>query len=256
MNQVRVKKQLGQHFLTDENVAKKIVNSLSFEGYRTVVEVGPGRGVFSRHLLKRCDDLFLVEIDGELVDYLQVNHPDLSDRIIQGDFLKWDPETRGLSCFALIGNFPYNISSQILFWLLAQRQCVPECVGMFQKEVAVRIAAQAGNKVYGILSVLIQAFYEVACLFTVNEKVFSPQPRIKSVVVRLRRKAYRLDCDEAMFFKLVKAAFNQRRKILRNALKTLCRSDVFYRLPILDKRAEQLSVENFIALTRLASAET
>ncbi|XOD68952.1 MAG: 16S rRNA (adenine(1518)-N(6)/adenine(1519)-N(6))-dimethyltransferase RsmA [Flavobacteriales bacterium AspAUS03] len=256
MNQVCAKKRLGQHFLTDGNVAKKIVNSLSFEGYRTVVEVGPGMGVLSCHLLKRCDDLFLVEIDSELVAYLQANQSELSDRIIQGDFLKWDPETRGLSCFALIGNFPYNISSQILFWLLVQRQYVPECVGMFQKEVAERIAAQSGNKIYGILSVLIQAFYEVSFLFTVNEKVFSPPPRIKSAVVRLRRKVHQIDCDEAMFFKLVKAAFNQRRKTLRNALKTLYRSDAFYRLLILDKRAEQLSVEDFIALTRLASAET
>lgn len=256
MYKVQPKKRLGQHFLTDGNIAEKIVHSLSFEGYRSVIEVGPGMGALSRHLLEYCDDLFLIEIDGESATYLQAHYPTLSDRIIQIDFLNWDPELLGLSCFALIGNFPYNISSQILFRLLALRQYIPECIGMFQKEVAERITAREGNKIYGIFSVLTQAFYEVEYLFTVNENVFYPSPRVKSAVVRFRRRPQEPDCDKTLFFKLVKTAFNHRRKTLRNALKPLHRSGAFYRLPVLDERAEQLSVNDFIALTRTAVVES
>ncbi|XOD67340.1 MAG: 16S rRNA (adenine(1518)-N(6)/adenine(1519)-N(6))-dimethyltransferase RsmA [Flavobacteriales bacterium Tduv] len=255
MYKVQPKKNLGQHFLIDGNITEKIVGCLSFEGYHSVVEVGPGMGVLSRHLLECCDDLFLIEIDGESVVYLQAYYPTLANRIIQTDFLKWNPVPLGLSCFALIGNFPYNISTQILFRLLALRQYIPECVGMFQKEVAERIAAREGSKIYGILSVLMQAFYKVEYLFTVNENVFHPPPRVKSAVIRLRRRLQEPDCNKILFFTLVKTAFNQRRKTLRNALKLLRRSDAFYRLPILDKRAEQLSVNDFIVLTRVAEVE-
>lgn len=251
MYKIYYKKHLGQHFLIDKNIAQKIVKNLSFNEYKTVVEVGPGMGILSYYLIKCCNDLFLIEIDHELVIHLQNNYLNLLHRIIQADFLKWDPKSLGLSCFALIGNFPYNISSQILFRLLDLHQYIPECIGMFQKEVAERIVSNNNKKSYGILSVLIQAFYKVEYLFTVNENVFSPKPKVKSAVIRLSRKNYNINCNKILFFKLVKFAFHKRRKILRNSLKPLCCSKNFYSLPILNKRAEQLSVEDFIKLTNI-----
>ncbi|WP_103327688.1 16S rRNA (adenine(1518)-N(6)/adenine(1519)-N(6))-dimethyltransferase RsmA [Bacteroidetes bacterium endosymbiont of Geopemphigus sp.] len=247
MLKIRPKKHLGQHFLTDHNIAEKIFKSLSFRNYSFVVEVGPGTGVLTRYLLKNTSNFFLVELDRESVNYLREEFPSLKEYIVQADFLKWEPL---FSSFALIGNFPYNISSQILFRVLEYRNSIPECVGMFQKEVAERIAAKCGNKIYGILSVLVQTFYEVDYLFTVNEQVFSPPPKVKSAVIRLRRKSHMPKLEEGFFFKLVKSAFNQRRKTLRNALKPLKLSDSFYKIPVLDQRAEQLSVGEFIELSQ------
>lgn len=247
MLKIRPKKHLGQHFLTDHNIAEKIVKSLSFQDYSFVVEIGPGMGALTRYLLKHTSNLFLVELDRESVDYLQQEFPSLQEYIIQADFLKWKPL---FSSFALIGNFPYNISSQILFRILEYRHLIPECVGMFQKEVAERIAAKSGNKIYGILSVLVQTFYKVDYLFTVNEQVFSPPPKVKSAVIRLRIKSHMPKLEENIFFKLVKSAFSQRRKTLRNALRSLNLSDSFYEMPILNQRAEQLSVEEFIELSQ------
>lgn len=244
---VRPKKHLGQHFLTDHNIAKKIVKSLSFQSYSYVVEVGPGMGVLTQYLFRHTSDLFLVELDKEAVSYLQKEFPFMSGRIVQADFLKWKPS---FSPFAVIGNFPYNISSQILFRILEYHDSIPECVGMFQKEVAERIAAQCGSKTYGILSVLLQAFYQVDYLFTVGEQVFSPRPKVKSAVIRLRRKAHMPKLEKQVFFKLVKSAFNQRRKKLRNALKILKLPDSFYKMPLLNQRAEQISVASFIELSQ------
>ncbi|YBU89258.1 MAG: 16S rRNA (adenine(1518)-N(6)/adenine(1519)-N(6))-dimethyltransferase RsmA [Candidatus Walczuchella monophlebidarum] len=248
---IRPKKYLGQHFLIDKNIAKKIVCSLSFKGYSSVVEVGPGIGMLTQYLLKiKTLELFLIEIDVEAVNYLRKEFPLLKDHIIHADFLKWEPS---ITSFALIGNFPYNISSQILFRLLRYRNSVPECIGMFQKDMAHRIVGKHGSKIYGIISVLVQAFYEVEYLFTVNEKVFFPIPKVKSAIVIFRRKLSSLERkDESIFLKIVKSGFNHRRKILRNSLKPLSLSKSFYTMPILDKRAEELSVDEFINLSKSA----
>lgn len=245
MSTVYPKKHLGQHFLHDEKIAKKIVQSLSFIGYSSIVELGPGMGVLTQYLIDRTNDLFVLEIDTESVKYLHKVFPSLKNRIIHMDFLQCNPM---LSSFALIGNFPYNISSKILFFFLKYRHCIPECIGMFQKEVAERIAAPYGNKTYGILSVLIQAFYEVEYIFTVPKNFFYPHPKVKSSVIRLHRKSG-VVVDESVLFKIVKVSFNQRRKKLRNTLQSLNLSESFYKIPILDQRAEQLSVQQFIQLS-------
>ena len=247
MLKIRPKKHLGQHFLTDHNITEKIVKSLSFQNCSFVVEVGPGMVDLTRYLLKYTSNLFLIDLDGESVDYIREEFPYLREKIVQADFLKWEPL---FPSFSLIGNFPYNISSQILFRVLEYRHSIPECVGMFQKEVAKRITAKCGNKIYGILSVLVQTFYEVDYLFTVNEWVFSPPPKVKSAVIRLRRKSYIPKLEEEFFFKFIKIAFSQRRKTLRNTLKTLKFKNSFYEISLLDKRAEQLSVEEFIELSQ------
>ncbi|WGH26414.1 MAG: 16S rRNA (adenine(1518)-N(6)/adenine(1519)-N(6))-dimethyltransferase RsmA [Candidatus Bostrichicola ureolyticus] len=245
---LRTKKYLGQHILKDKNIANKIVNSLSFIGYNTVVEVGAGTGALSNYLLKRCNDLYLIEIDNEYIFYLKKNFPNLKNRIIHDNFLKWNP--KNLNNFAIIGNFPYNISSQILFHILKYRQYIPECIGMFQKQVAERIATKHGNKIYGLISVLVQTFYNVEYLFTVTKNVFIPKPKVESVVIRLIRKTKYLNCNEELFFKLVKTAFNQRRKKLFNALKPLYLKPINKNiLKILEKRAEELSYAEFIDLT-------
>lgn len=265
-NFVSPKKHLGQHFLRDENIAKKIVGSLSQkenlpagrQEYKTVVEIGPGTGVLTKYLLREKEfETFVVEIDRESVSYLKKNFPQLEGRIIEKDFLDFDTawlpaKTRELP-FAVIGNFPYNISSQILFKVLEYRNQTPEVVGMFQKEVAERIASPPGNKTYGILSVLMQAFYKIEYLFTVHENVFNPPPKVKSAVIRLTRNDVKqLGCDEELFFQVVKTGFNQRRKTLRNALGT--KYDVKKaESDLLSKRAEQLSVNDFVKLTRLVS---
>jgi 16S rRNA (adenine1518-N6/adenine1519-N6)-dimethyltransferase len=260
-DQVRAKKHLGQHFLRDEQIAEKIVRSLMHTGhYKKVLEVGPGMGVLTRYLLQQTQfETSVIDIDRESIAYLQRNFPGLGGRIIEADFLHMDfRECFGTAPFAVIGNFPYNISSQILFKVLDHKNQVPEVVGMFQKEVAERIASPPGNKTYGILSVLLQAWYDIEYLFTVHENVFSPPPKVKSAVIRLtRNKVQQLDCDEALFKKTVKAGFNQRRKTLRNALKQLmagCNADAA-KVPFLDKRAEQLSVQDFIRLTREIQGE-
>lgn len=248
---VRPKKHLGQHFLKNEGVAADIADALSGEGYDQVVEIGPGMGVLSQFLIKRKEELYLVEIDMESVDYLSNNFSIRFDHIIKADFLKLPLDEVFKRPFAVIGNFPYNISSQIIFKVLEYKHLVPEVVGMFQKEVAERMVAGPGSKIYGILSVLIAAFYEQEYLFTVEAHEFRPPPKVRSGVIRLRRKEnYELPCHEPTFYRVVKTAFNQRRKTLRNALKSLDFSPDFDRPELLGKRAEQIGLEDFIYITR------
>jgi len=251
METVQAKKRLGQHFLKDQDIAKKIVDSLS-ENTKRVMEIGPGMGVLTQFLIKKKDyELFVVEIDKESVLYLEEHFFDLKEKIIDKDFLKLDLTSIFSEPFAIIGNFPYNISSQILFKVLENKDYVPEVVGMFQKEVAVRIASKPGNKDYGIISVLLQAFYDIEYLFTVEPEVFNPPPKVKSAVIRLKRNNIdHLECDEQQFKMLVKTAFNQRRKTLRNSLKTLTFSDGFTQENIFNQRPEQLAVQDFICLTQ------
>ena len=251
-HQVKAKKFLGQHFLEDETIAEHIADSITLKGYDNVLEIGPGMGVLTKYLLKKPVTTYVIEIDTESVDYLKNNYLNLAPRIIEKDFLKYDlSETFKEEPFAIIGNFPYNISTQIVFKTLELRDQIPEFSGMFQKEVAERICSKEGSKVYGILSVLTQAFYDAEYLFTVPPTVFNPPPRVESGVLRLTRKEdYSLPCDEKLFFKVVKQAFQQRRKTLRNSLKTFNLSDNLKANAIFDKRPEQLSVDAFIALTK------
>lgn len=257
MDNVRAKKHLGQHFLTDENIAQKIADSLTLEGYKNVLEIGPGMGVLTKYLLNKPVTTHVIEIDTESVEYLQTHYLNLASRIISKDFLKYDVrEVFNNEPFAIIGNFPYNISSQIVFRTLEMRDQVPEFSGMFQKEVAERICEKPGTKAYGILSVLAQAFYDVEYLFTVSEKVFNPPPKVKSGVMRMIRKEnYQLPCDEKLFFRVVKTAFNQRRKTLRNSLKTFQLSDNLKERAIFAQRPEQLGVADFVELTQLLAEE-
>ena len=251
--EVRAKKQLGQHFLTDEAIAKQIVASLTqAQNYKQVLEVGPGMGVLTSYLLQSKDfSTTVIDIDRESIAYLQSKFPQLKGNIIYGDFLTLKMQDFFEGKFAVIGNFPYNISSQILFRVLDYRNQIPEVVGMFQKEVAERIASKPGSKVYGILSVFMQAYYDIDYLFTVHENVFNPPPKVKSGVIRcIRNQRQKLDCDEDLFVKVVKAGFNQRRKTLRNALKQLMNGAPMEH-EYFTKRAEQLSVEAFVELTNL-----
>ncbi len=251
MRKVTPKKRLGQHFLKDENIAKKIVDA--YVGPERVIEVGPGMGVLTKYLLGKPElDTWVAEIDTESVEYLQEKYPDLTPQIVGDDFLKLRLEEKmGDGPFGVIGNFPYNISSQIFFKVLDYRNQVDEVVGMIQREVALRIASPKGNKVYGILSVFLQAFYEVDYLFTVSPGVFIPPPKVKSAVLRLKRNdRENLGCDEKLFFRVVKQGFNNRRKTLRNALKPLNLAPEVNALDILNMRAEQLGVDEFIELTK------
>lgn len=252
-HQVKAKKYLGQHFLKDELVAQKIADSLILKGYKNVLEIGPGMGVLTKYLLEKDITTYVIEIDTESVEYLQANYLNLAPRIIEKDFLKYDlNEVFNQEAFGIIGNFPYNISTQIVFKTLEMRNQIPEFSGMFQKEVAQRICSKEGSKVYGILSVLVQAFYNAEYLFTVPPNVFNPPPKVESGVLRLLRKEdYSLPCDEKLFFKTVKAAFQQRRKTLRNSLKTFNLSDNLKANSIFGRRPEQLSVQEFIELTQL-----
>ncbi len=254
---VKAKKHLGQHFLTDESVAQNIADTLSLKGYQKVLEIGPGMGVLTKYLLEKPIETNVIEIDTESVAYLEENYPKLHGHIISKDFLKYDlNEVFKGEPFAIIGNFPYNISSQIVFKTLEMRHQIPEFSGMFQKEVAERICEKKGSKVYGILSVLTQAFYEAEYLFTVDEHVFNPPPKVKSGVLRLTRKEnYELPCDEKLFFSVVKQAFNQRRKTMRNSLKSMINSDNLKEDSIFDLRPEQLSYEQFITLTQKIAAD-
>ena len=248
---VQPKKHLGQHFLKDENIARKIVLSLS-QDTQSVLEIGPGTGILTKHLIgSNFKNYFVIEIDKESVEYLKIKYPEFSGNIIQGDFLKFDTDTIFADSFSIIGNFPYNISSQILFKVLDYRNKVDEVVGMFQREVAERISSPPGSKKYGILSVLIQAFYNIEYLFTVSENVFYPPPKVKSAVIKLKRNnTTKLDCDERLFFEIVKAGFNQRRKTLRNSLKKFEIQKTEFAVNLLSKRAEQLSVKDFEYLTK------
>lgn len=258
MAKVKAKKALGQHFLIDLNISKKICDSLSggsADAPYDVLEVGCGMGVLTQYLLKR-DDIIThgVEIDTESVEYLNSHYPDFTPRLIKGDFLKMDLTEMFPNGLMVIGNFPYNISSQIFFKVLANRDLVPECVGMIQKEVAVRIAEPPGSKAYGILSVLLQAWYDIEYLFTVNETVFNPPPKVKSAVIRLRRNSTQvLGCDEKLFVKVVKASFGQRRKMVRNSLKSVFGNFNGAEHRFFTQRAEQLSVADFVELTQWVS---
>lgn len=257
MEKVKAKKHLGQHFLKDEEVAEKIANTLIGTSYNDVLEIGPGMGVLTKYLLQKNKNVNVIEIDTESVEYLEINYPQLKDKIITGDFLKYNVNLlfEGRQ-FAIIGNFPYNISSQIVFRAIEFRHLIPEFSGMFQKEVAQRICEKKGSKAYGILSVLVQAFFDAQYLFTVDEHVFIPPPKVKSGVLRLTRKAdYTLPCPEKLFFTVVKTAFQQRRKTMRNSLKTLNLSDSLREDPIFALRPEQLSVEEFIILTQKIQAD-
>lgn len=248
-DEVRAKKHLGQHFLTDESIASRIADSLT--GLTThVLEIGPGMGMLTKYLVAKSElDFHVVEIDSESVVYLHDHYPQL--HVIEGDFLRLDVTTLFQDSFAVIGNFPYNISSQILFKVYESRNQVPEVVGMFQKEVAERVAAAPGSKTYGILSVLLSAFYDIEYLFTVHEHVFNPPPKVKSAVIRLRRNGVTtLDCDEKLFTTVVKTGFNQRRKTMRNALKPLGLALDTLPDDLLLKRAEQLTVADFVLLTQ------
>ena len=254
MQQVRAKKFLGQHFLKDLSVAQRIAETIPAG---RVLEIGPGMGVLTQYLLKNPNlQTTAIEIDRESVAYLKEWYPEL--HLIEGDFLKLDlniiyPD----GDFCVIGNYPYNISSQIFFKVLENRDLVPECVGMIQKEVAVRIAEPPGSKEYGILSVLLQAWYDIEYLFTVNESVFNPPPKVKSAVIRLRRNPVtRLDCDEKLFVRVVKASFGQRRKMLRNSLRAAFGDFGGAEHPFFAQRAEQLSVADFVALTEWVAAHT
>ena len=244
--QVTPKKRLGQHFLTDESVAEQIVASLQ-AGNRNVLEVGPGMGVLTKYLLKQEDLNFsVVELDAESVEYLKVHYPALAPNIIEADFLTLKLDELYSDNLTIIGNFPYNISTQIMFKMLEYKSLVTELVGMFQKEVAERIASAPGSKQYGILSVLVQAFYDVEYLFTVSEHQFFPPPQVKSAVIRVTKNPTKqLHCDENLFKQVVKAAFNQRRKTIRNSLKMYNFVDGFIASPLFNLRPEQLSVAQF-----------
>ena len=254
--EVRAKKALGQHFLTDQSIAMKIVDSLSQSEIRDVLEIGPGMGVLTQYLLKRDDlELKLVELDGESVEYLLTHFPDMQGKLYQADYLKLDIHTLFSGQYRVIGNFPYNISSQIFFKILEDKDRVPEVVCMIQKEVAERIAEKPGSKTYGILSVLLQAWYDIDYIVSVGSGAFCPPPKVQSAVIRLRRNSRSsLGCDEKLFKTVVKTAFNQRRKTLRNALKPLLNESIDSSDPVFDLRAERLSVEDFVALTNLISA--
>jgi 16S rRNA (adenine1518-N6/adenine1519-N6)-dimethyltransferase len=249
---VNPKKRYGQHFLKDENIARQISESLTLhQNYKQVLEIGPGTGILTKYLFRAIAyQTHLIEVDSEAYQYLLEKYPEKKDQIIFGDFLRLDLSALFSEPFAIIGNFPYNISSQILFAVLENRNLIPEVVGMFQKEVALRIAAGPNSKVYGILSVLLQAYYDIEYLFTVDEYVFNPPPKVKSAVIRLKRnKVEFLGCDEKLFTRVVKQAFNQRRKTLRNALRGLNMNSELLASDILNKRAEQLSVADFVDIT-------
>lgn len=246
MKKVSAKKHLGQHFLNDQFIAEDIVNQLEFRN-KNIIEIGPGMGVLTQFLSKKDINLKVVEIDKESVFYLRLNYPNL--KIIEGDFLKLNLQDLYEGNFSVIGNFPYNISSQILFKVFENRDKATEVVGMFQKEVAERVSSVKGKK-KGILSVLLQAFYNIEYCFTVDEHVFTPPPKVKSGVIKLtRNNRKKLNCDEKKFIQIVKAGYNQRRKTLRNALKSFTLKTNKEIEILLQKRAEQLDVEDFITIT-------
>ncbi len=252
--EVRAKKALGQHFLTDQSIARTIVDSLTRDNpVRDTLEVGPGMGVLTRYLLEREDiELKLVELDSESVEYLLTHFAGMQGRLYEADFLKLDLHSLFPGQYRVIGNFPYNISSQIFFKILDDKDRVPECVCMIQKEVADRIAEKPGSKTYGILSVLLQAWYDIDYIISVGSGAFAPPPKVQSAVIRLRRNGRsELGCDEKLFKQVVKTAFNQRRKTLRNALKPLLREGIDTLDPVFDLRAEKLGVEDFVRLTLL-----
>lgn len=253
MATVRAKKNLGQHFLKDKDIAQKIVESLQANNVDKVLEIGPGMGVLTQFLLQnKSYETSVVEIDRESVEYLNQHFPEIKERIISADFLRLNLHNHFTEPFAIIGNFPYNISSQIFFKVLEYHNQIPEVVGMLQKEVAERLAAGPGSKTYGILSVFLQAYYNIEYLFTVDEDQFTPPPKVKGGVIRLtRNQTKHLNCDEKLFKGIVKMAFNQRRKTMRNSLRTMITSDKLKANPIFDKRPEQLGVAEFEMVVRM-----
>ncbi len=261
MKQVRPKKNLGQHFLTDLNIARRIADTVDACPDIPVLEVGPGMGVLTQYIVPKQRDFKVVEIDTESVEYLNENFPRLREHIIGDDFLRMDlSKVFDGRPFVLTGNYPYDISSQIFFKMLDNKELIPCCTGMIQREVALRMASAPGNKAYGILSVLIQAWYDVEYLFTVDEDVFNPPPKVKSAVIRMTRNAVTdLGCDERLFKRVVKTVFNQRRKMLRVSLKQifagLAVNPGFYTCEVMTRRPEQLSVAEFVDLTNLVDAE-
>lgn len=260
MKSVKPKKNLGQHFLTDLNVAKRIADTVDACPNIPILEIGPGMGVLTQYLVEKHRDVKAVEIDKESVAYLNEAFPILHDNIVGADFLQMNLEDifSGKQ-FVLTGNYPYDISSQIFFKMLDNRNLIPCCTGMIQREVALRIAAQPGNKTYGILSVLIQAWYDVEYLFTVDEDVFNPPPKVKSAVIRMtRNNVSKLNCDEILFKRLVKTVFNQRRKMLRASLRQMIPNKAhknFYEQDVMTKRPEQLTIAQFVELTNMVEAE-
>ena len=257
MSEVRAKKALGQHFLTDQGIARSIVDALSEGGVRDVLEVGPGMGVLTQYLLGRPDiDLKMVELDGESVAYLMRHFSGMEGKLLEADYLKLNMQKIFPGRYRVIGNFPYNISSQIFFKILEDKDLVPEVVCMIQKEVADRIAEPPGSKTYGILSVLLQAWYDIEYVLSVGPGAFNPPPKVKSAVIRLRRNSRtELGCDENLFRQVVKTAFNQRRKTLRNALKPILKEGADTTDPVFELRAEKLGVEDFVRLTRMISLQ-
>ena len=253
MTKVKAKKHLGQHFLKDKNIAQKIVNSLGSD-LKQVLEIGPGMGILTEFLIEKNIPFSVIEIDNESVTYLKENFNELENKIISGDFLKLNLQNFNTDKIGIIGNFPYNISTQILFKVFENRNIVSETVGMFQKEVAERVISPPGSKVYGILSVLLQAFYDTEKILSLEPGAFHPPPKVKSTVIRLKRNnVAKLDCNEELFVKIVKACFNQRRKTIRNSIKKLINIDNF-QSEYIGKRPEQLSVANFVQLTKDAEA--
>jgi 16S rRNA (adenine1518-N6/adenine1519-N6)-dimethyltransferase len=257
MQKVRPKKQLGQHFLNDKNIAQRIVDSLTADNADAVLEIGPGMGVLTTSLLNRFGDkLFAADIDDESVQYLRATLPALGERLLLADFLHYDLSNITTGNLAIIGNFPYNISSQIFFRVIENRNTITEVVGMLQREVAQRICEPPGSKTYGILSVFLQAYYDIKYLFTVSEGVFTPPPKVKSAVIHLtRNNVQKLDCDEQLFIRVVKAGFNQRRKTLRNSIKSGF-GGMISDHPLLNKRPEQLGVNEFVELTNHVSVQS
>ena len=262
MKQVKPKKNLGQHFLTDLNIARRIADTVDACPDIPILEIGPGMGVLTQYLVQKPREVKAVEIDSESVAYLHETFPKLHDHIIEDDFLRMNLNTIfGSRQFVLTGNYPYDISSQIFFKMLDYKNLIPCCTGMIQREVAERIASQPGHKAYGILSVMIQAWYNTEYLFTVDENVFNPPPRVKSAVIRMTRNGVTdLGCDEALFKRVVKAVFNQRRKMLRVSLKQLFGKDTmpsanFFTTGMMTCRPEQLNVQQFVDLTNLVAAE-
>ncbi len=255
MGKVKAKKKFGQHFLNDVGVAERIVNSLQAEKVDHVIELGPGMGVLTNFILQKPYKCSFIEIDNEAIDYLEQKFPEIKGKIIDSDFLKVDLDANFKGNLAIIGNFPYNISSQILFRMLDHKDRVLELVGMFQKEVADRVVAGPGSKVYGIISVFIQAYYSAEYLFTLGPEKFNPPPKVNSAVIRLsRNNVAKLECDEKLFIRVVKQTFNQRRKMIRNTIKSFGIGETF-KSEFLTKRPEQLSVEDFVKLTRQIESE-
>ena len=251
---MKAKKSYGQHFLNSEPIAERIALSLQLggEAYKKLLEVGPGQGMLTKYLLQRPEKLIVVEADRDMVLYLKKHYPDLKGHIVEGDFLRADlPALQQQEPFGLIGNFPYNISSQILFKMIETRSYIPEMVGMFQKEVAERVVAGPGSKTYGVISVLVQAYYEGEYLFSVDKSQFTPPPKVQAAVIRLTRKAAQgLDCNERIFRAVVKQAFSQRRKMLRNTMKSLLKGSPLLQEPLFSERPEQLGLDDFVQLSK------